>query len=580
MSNPIRYDPLLVRHLAGELDRRLHGRRAAAIRLDPRTRVAALELEGEALVFDLHPARGTVRLGAPPPAELVIALRRKSFVAAVEAPPDERRLEIRLGGTGAGGDRPRALVVELMTNQWNALVPGDGGRILAVLWRRVAGERELRPGAVYRPPEPSARAGVDAPLGEAEWLALLGDAPAGERERRLVGAVAWTSPVNAPAILDAGDLREAHARYRALVAATAARPVVLDTPRGRQPYPFPLPGVRATPCPSLLAAIAYAGGATESEAGAAVDADGAPARPPSATPEQLEALRRMVARAGQKLHRLEEELARSGPEAARLRREGNLILAHLHAISKGAAEVRLPDFDGGTATITLDPALTPAENAERRYRAARKRDRAARSLPPLIDAARAGVERLVALLRGAERGEVDGAALAEALRGTSWQEAAGAGPGRVSVTARRMDVGRAPASLPYRIYRTSGGHEVRVGRSSRANDELTFRHASPDDIWLHARDSAGAHVILRWPHRDANPPARDLEEAATLAALHSRARTSGLVPVDWTRRKYVRKPRKAPPGLVTADRVRTVFVEPDESVEERMRIDGATADVE
>src|SRR5690606_10223970 len=134
-------------------------------------------------------------------------------------------------------------------------------------------------------------------------------------------------------------------------------------------------------------------------------------------------------------------------------------------------------------------------------------------------------------------------------------------------TQRRTD---AP-SLPWREYRTSGGIEVRVGRGPRANDELTFRHSSPTDIWLHARDVAGAHVILRWSRADENPPAHAIAEAAVLAALNSRARTSGTVAVDWTRRKYVRKPRKAPPGLVVPERVRTVFVEPDPELEERLR---------
>ena len=68
-----------------------------------------------------------------------------------------------------------------------------------------------------------------------------------------------------------------------------------------------------------------------------------------------------------------------------------------------------------------------------------------------------------------------------------------------------------------------------------------------------------------------NPPAAAIAEAAVLAALFSRARTSGTVAVDWTRRKYVRKPRKAAPGLVIPERVSTVFVEPDASMEERMR---------
>ncbi|MBT8338004.1 MAG: DUF814 domain-containing protein, partial [Gemmatimonadetes bacterium] len=127
-------------------------------------------------------------------------------------------------------------------------------------------------------------------------------------------------------------------------------------------------------------------------------------------------------------------------------------------------------------------------------------------------------------------------------------------------------------ALPYRRYRSSGGLEIRVGRGARSNDDLTFRHSAPGDVWLHARDVAGAHVVLRWS-QDGNPPRRDLEEAAVLAALGSKARTSGSVPVDWTRRRYVRKPRKAPPGLVIPERVSTVFVEPDPTVEERLRVD-------
>jgi len=103
--------------------------------------------------------------------------------------------------------------------------------------------------------------------------------------------------------------------------------------------------------------------------------------------------------------------------------------------------------------------------------------------------------------------------------------------------------------------------EIRVGRSSRANDDLTFRHSSPNDIWLHARSVPGSHVILRWANPQGSPPARDLEEAARLAAYHSKARTSAIVPVDWTRRKYVRKPRGAPPGAVVPQRVRTLFVD-------------------
>ena len=126
--------------------------------------------------------------------------------------------------------------------------------------------------------------------------------------------------------------------------------------------------------------------------------------------------------------------------------------------------------------------------------------------------------------------------------------------------------------LPYKRFRSSGGLEILVGRGPGDNDVLTFRHGRPEDVWLHAREVSGAHVILRWA-KDGPPPARDLAEAANLAALHSGARGSSLVPVDWTRREYVRKPRKAPAGTVVPDRIRTLFVEPDPELPHRLSWD-------
>ena len=78
-------------------------------------------------------------------------------------------------------------------------------------------------------------------------------------------------------------------------------------------------------------------------------------------------------------------------------------------------------------------------------------------------------------------------------------------------------------------------------------------------------------MILRWNRRDQNPSERDLADAAVLAALHSEVRHSGVVAVDWTRRKYVRKPRKAGSGAVVAERLKTVFVEPDPEAARRLR---------
>lgn len=125
-------------------------------------------------------------------------------------------------------------------------------------------------------------------------------------------------------------------------------------------------------------------------------------------------------------------------------------------------------------------------------------------------------------------------------------------------------------AAPFRTYRSSDGLAIWVGRGAASNDQLTFHDSAPNDIWLHARGAAGAHVILRWQGEGA-PPERDLHQAALLAAWHSKARHATVVPVDWTRRKHVRKPRGAPPGLVTITHARTLFVRPSARVERELR---------
>ncbi len=110
-------------------------------------------------------------------------------------------------------------------------------------------------------------------------------------------------------------------------------------------------------------------------------------------------------------------------------------------------------------------------------------------------------------------------------------------------------------------FRTPRGSRILVGRSPVENAELTFRVARPNDLWFHAQGTPGAHVILS---RDGNgaPAPEDLQAAAALAALHSKAKGSAAVAVDYTLRKHVRKQRAAPPGLVWYTHAKTLIVEP------------------
>jgi predicted ribosome quality control (RQC) complex YloA/Tae2 family protein len=116
------------------------------------------------------------------------------------------------------------------------------------------------------------------------------------------------------------------------------------------------------------------------------------------------------------------------------------------------------------------------------------------------------------------------------------------------------------AILPYRVFYYQG-FEIRVGKNARGNDALTFGHSRASDLWLHARGVAGSHVILRRSKSQSVPrPVR--EYAASLAAGHSQAQHSGLVPVIVTSRKFVRKNKRMAPGQVIVSREEEVLLVP------------------
>ncbi|HSJ06551.1 MAG TPA: NFACT RNA binding domain-containing protein [Longimicrobiales bacterium] len=562
MSNALRYDSLLVRELASELDRTLVGARIDAVLFDrERLMVAVLPAPARrdgtptpSLQWQLHPGSG--HLTHAPGVEVGgrVPVRRRSIVTSVTAPPDERLLVLELDAGDAPGGFARRIIIELMPNQWNAIAAGLDGRIVAVLREREAGGRVLRAGVAYVAPERSARAGAAVPPSQDEWRAALGPVPPGERLGALARWAAYASPLNAAWIVGRADvsdeptaLDEARARYVALVHGPSRRPALIRLDGRWQPYVMAdgadtLAG--AEPAGTLMEAFAAA---AERAGAAPTDAAGAD-EALALIADRLEAL-------DARRRRLREEQEGAASDAQRMRRQADLLLSQLHRIERGAAVAELDDFAGGTIRVDLDPSLGGAENAQRLYQAAGKRDRAAARIPGLLRSADAERHRLVAM----EDRVREGAATPDDI-----------------ARLRRRSRSRGPDAdtpLPYRVYRSTGGLEIRVGRGARSNDELTFRHSGPHDIWLHARDAAGAHVILRWTRQDENPPARDIAEAAVLAALSSRARTSGTVPVDWTRRKYVRKPRKAPPGAVLPERVRTIFVEPDPAVRDRLRME-------
>jgi predicted ribosome quality control (RQC) complex YloA/Tae2 family protein len=526
----MRYDSLLIRHLAAELHTTLAQQRLQALHFARASKTVSLSLEQGILRWSLP--TGLVLAAAHEHAEgEPLVLPRKARLESVQALADERVLRFQIGGA-ARDNAVIELMVELLPPQANAIALDGAGRVLKMLGAGAA--RPQTRGQPYSPPASQQREGVQEPLSLAEWLTLLQAAPPDERRRLLISRVAYLSPINAAALLggdhtDAG-LQAAHARYVDLVSGPP-RPCIVRIERAPQPYGHAL-WQPAEPCPSLLAAFALAN--TNSSA---------------PTSDVIRRLEEDITRAQRKQERLQMEQRTAGETATRMRQDADLLLAHAHTVARGVAHVELEDFQGRHRLLTLDPARNGFDNAQAWYAEARKRERAAERLPGLINATERRLQELQAQLGRARSGQPIEL------------------PDR-PVAAKRNTSEKA---LPYRRYRTTSGLEVRVGRNSRANDDLTFHHASPDDVWMHAREVGGAHVVLRWTDPKANPARRDLEQAAALAALHSKARHSGIVPVDWTRRKYVRKPRHAAVGSVRVERVKTIFVTPDERLLDALR---------
>ena len=117
-----------------------------------------------------------------------------------------------------------------------------------------------------------------------------------------------------------------------------------------------------------------------------------------------------------------------------------------------------------------------------------------------------------------------------------------------------------------RRYRSSDGYEILVGRAARDNDYLTFKVARPHDLWLHAGDYPGSHVVVRNPTRH-EVPQRTVIEAAQLAGRFSQASDDSKVVVHYTERKFLSKPKRSAPGLVQMSSFRSIIVEPKESID-------------
>jgi predicted ribosome quality control (RQC) complex YloA/Tae2 family protein len=240
----------------------------------------------------------------------------------------------------------------------------------------------------------------------------------------------------------------------------------------------------------------------------------------------------------------------SAEDAARFKLSGDLILANIGNIESGAKKARLKNLESSSPEyfeIELDPSKSPVANAEKYFKKYKKSVSSRKALKRRFTETN---RKLIALqaIETDFSGDVDN--LESELQIL------------IPAAKRASSKKQVPKRKPYRTFHASCGWEILIGKSNRDNDELTLRIASRNDYWFHAWQAAGSHTVLRLPAKDSIPDKQTLLEAASLAAYFSKARKSSKVPVIYTQVKYVRKPKKLPPGKVIVEREKQFMVRP------------------
>ena len=241
---------------------------------------------------------------------------------------------------------------------------------------------------------------------------------------------------------------------------------------------------------------------------------------------------------------------------------GELILANLHLAKPGLRELVVDDYfvdPPAKRVIPLDPALNAQDNAKKYFKLYRKGKLGKVYAEGQIEGLASEIAYLEGQLENIDKCDTlyELSEIKEELvreRYLKPEKAQAAKPANKS-------------SAPMR-YVSSDGIAIYVGKNNRQNDALTLQTARSENIWLHAKNIPGSHVIIDF---DGEPPETTLREAASLAGFYSQSRSSAGVPVDYTPRKFVKKPSGARPGMVIYSTNRTLYVTPDAQLVQRLR---------
>jgi len=453
----------------------------------------------------------------------------------------------------------KRLVAELMGRTCNLYLLGPDGRIIDCL-RRVGldetSKRPALPGLMYQEPEAVAKKDPSN-LEQKDYVNLLCKPGADMIADRLMDELGGLSPLicREAVLFAAGDTQaRIDERY---AEETAEKLSLFFHEHLNHPAPYFYAQADGTPKQFAFCPIREYGSCRQAESFMALlDHYYIVRDRKDAMRQKSQALRKTVSNLCQRITRKlaiqEKELAATF-DRERHRQLGDIVTANIHRIVKGQTLLEAEDFydeEMKIIEIPISPILSPQQNAAKFYKDYARMKNAEKELTKQMELGEQELDYLQSVLDELNRAETD--AELEEIR----QELHAGGYVRMDSAKKRMKQSKVQ---PMR-FESTDGYPIYVGRNNRQNDELTFKLARKDDIWLHAQKVHGSHVIISCG--GTKPPDDTVTQAAQLAAYYSESTVGQNIAVDVTPVKQVKKVPGAKPGMVIYHTYNTIIVNP------------------
>ncbi len=507
----------------------------------------------------LHLTTANPENPAEPPMFCMLLRKHLSGARLVEIsqPPMERCAIFTFDCIDEMGDAvQKKLVAELMGKTCNIYLLGPDGRIIDCL-RRIGldagAKRTALPGMYYQEPEPVEKQEPRT----TDLAAILAMPGADLLSDRLMDTLGGLSPLvcREAALFATGDV---DARLEALdICATAEKLALFFTENLTHPTPCYYAQADGTPKQFAFCPIRqYGTYQTADSFSGLLDMYYTVRDQKDAMRQKSQAVRKTVSNLCQRLSRkiaIQEKELTATYDRERLRQLGDILTANIHRIQKGQTKISCEDFyDENMALIDipLSPILSPQQNAAKFYKDYSRMKNAEKELTKQISMAQEELHYLRSVLE-----ELNRAASERELEEIR-RELQEVGYLKADSGKKRVKQGK----LPPMRFESTDGYPIYVGRNNQQNDELTFRMARKDDLWLHASKVHGSHVIIACA--GVTPPDNTITQAAQLAAYYAETGTGQNIAVDMTPVKQVKKIPNGKPGMVIYHSYKTVIANP------------------